>query len=355
MITVVLTNRNRDLQLVKNCFASLDNQTNKDFECIVVDYGSSKNNLSDLKELISKYSKIKFISCQTSGQLWCKSRGINIALKASEASHFFVGDIDMIYHSNFIEILNKLENESDAIYFQVGFLSEEESKKNKAFDDYEINFKSTHEATGMTLYTTKSLKAINGYDEFYNGWGSEDTDVHIRLINAKKQVKFYDENILMLHQWHPKTYRSKDSKAPFHSHLESINQKYLEYTEAAKKVKANTTSHWGYYNQEAYEALKNVDLKFSVSNELSDVKGFLNNVLLNVKEKTILVSIKNHEAYKSIRQIAKKTLGKKVRTFMTMQDINDLILEFIIVNCRNCPYQFEFNSNLQEISLTIKL
>jgi len=355
MVTIVLTNRNRDLQLVKNCFTSLDNQTNDSFEWVVVDYGSTENNLCDLQELVSKYSKIKFISCHTASQLWCKSRAINIVLKKCETSHFFVGDIDMIFHSNFIESLHQLKNKSDATYFQVGFLSETESKKNRAFGDYEISFKSNQEATGMTLYNTKTLKFINGYDEFYNGWGSEDTDVHVRIKNANKKVYFYDSDVFILHQWHPKTYRSKVSTAPFHSNLEKINQKYLAYTESTQKIKSNTKFDWGIYSHEAYKYLNDVNLKFEVSNEFSDIKGFINSVLLCVTGRTVLVTIKTHQDYKAIGQKAKKVLGKKVKSFLPMQEINDLILETIIMNLRNSPYSYIFDKDSQEISLTIKL
>ena len=81
MITVVLTNRNRDLNLVKHCLASLDAQTSKDFKIVLVDYGSRESNLKHLKALVSQYSGIELIPCNTSKELWCKSRAINIVFK----------------------------------------------------------------------------------------------------------------------------------------------------------------------------------------------------------------------------------------------------------------------------------
>jgi hypothetical protein len=355
MITVVLTNRNRDLKLVRRCFASLDVQTNKDFKTVVVDYGSRANHLEDLKALVNEYSDIELISCDTSKQLWCKSRAINIVLKLCETSWFFVGDIDLMYHPECIEKLHHLKDKANAIYFQVGFLSEVESKKNKVYNDYEINFKSTYEATGMTLYNTEVLKSINGYDEFYHGWGSEDTDVHVRLKNVDKSVLYYDETILMLHQWHPKTYRSKNSLEPFHSNLEKINQKYLSYSDKGGKGKANKKFDWGYYDATAYDRLQNIDVAYSVTNELSDFKGFVNNILLGTTNEVVSVSIKNHKEYKTLKHVAKKVLNKKVNTFLDMQDLNDALLEAIITNCRNVPYKYSFDRHSQNILLIIKL
>jgi glycosyltransferase involved in cell wall biosynthesis len=355
MITVVLTNRNRDLKLVKRCLVSLHNQSNKQFKLVVVDYGSSIENLECLEGIIEQFPEIELISCDTSRQLWCKSRALNIVLKTCETSHFFVGDIDMIYHREFIEKLHQIKDKADATYFQVGFLSEKESKNDKNFDDYKISFKSTEEATGMTLYNTEVLKSINSYDEFYHGWGSEDTDVHLRLKNANKQVLFYSDSILMLHQWHPKTYRSKDSTEPFHSYLEKINQKYLYYTKVSKKVKANTNFDWGLHNTNGSKDLKNIDVEYGVTNELADFKGFVSNVLLNTKNQVISVTINTHQEYKSLKQAAKKALDKKVLTFADLQSVNDMLLETLIVNCRNAPYQYNFNRKEQYISLIIKL
>ncbi len=355
MITVVLTNRNRDLKLIKGCLKSLDNQTTKDFYCVIVDYGSSEKNFKSLKILIKDFKHVNLVSCKTSKQLWCKSRAINIALKSCNTPYFFVGDIDMIYHPDFIETLTQYQLKADATYFQVGFLSEEESKKDKPFDAFNIKFKSTHEATGMTLYNTEVLKSINGYDEFYHGWGSEDTDVHVRLKNANKHVFYYEENTLILHQWHPKTYRSKLSLEPFHSQLETINQKYLEFTKKSGNTKANQNLNWGYYNKEDYKRLETIEEAFDLTNELSEVKGLISNLLLNCQGKVVSISIKKHSEYKSIKHVAKKVLDKKVKTFLDMQEVNDLLLESIILNLRNAPYLYNFDSSSENISLIIKL
>ena len=101
--------------------------------------------------------------------------------------------------------------------------------------------------------------------------------------------------------------------------------------------------------------MNDVNLKFEVSNEFSDIKGFINSVLLCVTGRTVLVTIKTHQDYKAIGQKAKKVLGKKVKSFLPMQEINDLILETIIMNLRNSPYSYIFDKDSQEISLTIKL
>jgi len=355
MITIVLTYRNREINIVKKCLESLKTQTNKEFEVVLVNYGSEEKYKKAINNLVKDFSFLGIINCEVQNQLWCKSRAINIALKKSKTPYIFVGDVDMIYHPEFVKTLINLQNEDKVTYFQVGFLSESESKKEKIFFDYNINFKSSEEATGMTLFNSNVLKQINGYDEYYHGWGSEDTDVHVRLQNAGFKVSFFENEILMLHQWHSKTYRNKDSKAPFHLALEKINQKYLSYTKATKKVVANTEFDWGEYNNEDYKLLCSATVEFKITNELSDVKGFIDNVLLSLKNQVVSLKVIEAVGYNSPKHFIKKVLGKKTKTFLSMQQVNNLLLESIITSCRNSPYKYSFNKSKQEIHLTIKL
>lgn len=355
MITIALTYRNRELRILKKCLDSLKNQNNNNFKVVLVDYGSLKVYTEPLNQLVKAYDFLSFISCETQGQLWCKSRAINIALKKCDTPYFFVGDIDMLFHPDFVNHLQELKDGDTVTYFQVGFLSEKESLANKEFEDYNINFRSNAEATGMTLYSTDVLKAVNGYDEFYHGWGSEDTDVHCRLMNAGYTVNFFAEKILMLHQWHKKAYRELNYLTPFHSGLEQINLAYLEFTKKLKKIKANSNFSWGTYNTSGYKALEKVAVVYQITNKKSEVKGFVNNILLSEREKVIKVEISEHEAYRSLKQTIKKLLGKKTIAFLEMEAVNNMLLETIISNLRTNPYSFSFSVKNKHISLTIKL
>ena len=60
----------------------------------------------------------------------------------------------------------------------------------KEYNDYQIKFKTNLEATGITLFPTEILKRMNGFDEFYHGWGAEDTDAHNRLKNLGLEFEF---------------------------------------------------------------------------------------------------------------------------------------------------------------------
>ncbi len=353
MVTIALTYRDRDLSIVKKCLDSLKTQSLSDFKVVLVDYGSQSEYAEALSILVKKYNFIKLIQCPVQGQLWNKSRAINIALKQCETPYFLVGDIDLVFHQDFIKIISKLASEN-LVYFKYSFLSKEESLKNENFDDYNIDFVGGEEITGTTLFPTHTLKEVNGYDEFYHGWGAEDTDIHKRLKAYGLAVNFYDERILVKHQWHPKAYRSKNSSSPFHSNLERINHNYMDVTIINKVVIANTSQNWGIVpNKEDYLKLLlkpdseiNIQpIDFHFSGLLAQLKNFNNQV---VKIKINEVSYKD-----KLFQSLKKSLKKKHFTYLKPEVLNNLLLEEIIKSYRNNPYIYHFNRDEGIINLTI--
>ncbi|CAM4043565.1 glycosyltransferase family 2 protein [Flavobacterium antarcticum] len=353
MITLVLTNRNRDIRIIKNCLDSLADQSNTDFEWFLVDYGSNESHLEELRSLIQNYSQIQFITCPTYGQLWSKCRAINIALKKASYSFFFVGDIDMIFHPNFMKKIISSSDFEKVIYFKVGFINKQESLKETTFGAYDIAFTSDKEATGMTLYPTAALKAINGFDEFYQGWGAEDTDVHIRMQNAGYTCEFYDTEVLVKHQWHPKTYRSNLSKQPYHSSLERINHAYMVQTRKAKITLVNQSMEWGMPTAiKAYEELKNPVATVQYTNSVVTIKALLAQ-FKNFKNQVVKIKIKEEHKKEVFKNTLKRFVRKKHDTFYSMEVVNNLILEEIITNFRNCPYDYSFDRHTNQISVII--
>jgi hypothetical protein len=354
MITLVFTFRNRSLHIVKKCLQSLAMQSNSDFKVVVVNYGSDESHSKQIEALLKDFHFVTYLHCKVLKQLWNKSKAINIVLKECQTPHFFVADIDMIFRYDFIEKLHELKSVEDVIYFQVGFLSESESNFDKSFGDYKIKHLTNFEATGMTLYPTALLKSINGYDEFYHGWGAEDTDVHYRLQNAGNEVKFYDDEILLLHQWHQKSYRTKESSEPFHSRLEQINHQYINKVADSKLVLANTVLEWGAIPNTIDFLQKNVNKK-NITNQEDEVNAFLHGSWDTYKGQCLMLEIKAHVEYKSLKNSLKKVLGKKHFSFFDFQTLNDMILIHLVARYRNCYYEYEWNKKLNSIQLKIVL
>ena len=109
MTTIVLTYRDRDIKIVKHSLDTLQQQSDKVFKVILVNYGSSASYTKSIQELSANYTFVNLVHCQTEGELWCKSRAINIALRLVKTSYVCIGDVDMLYHPNFIAKLKILK------------------------------------------------------------------------------------------------------------------------------------------------------------------------------------------------------------------------------------------------------
>jgi glycosyltransferase involved in cell wall biosynthesis len=351
MITLVLTNRNRDLQIVKNCLESLHNQTKNEFKLFFVDYGSNLDYLVELKDLMLNYDTVNLILCPVNDQLWNKSRAINIALRQSQTSHFLVGDVDLIFAPEFISLAYELMSENEIYYFQYGFLSKEESLVNKKYEEYNVDFQGSMSVRGTTLFPTETLKKINGYDEFYHGWGAEDTDIHFRLENLGYEIKFYDSDILVKHQWHPKQYRSALSKHPFHSGLEAVNHAYMHLGKETKRMIVNNNQSWGKMTDDAmYQRLKSnpATVELVLQNSLTVIVALLAQ-LRNFNQEVLNIRIDEANWSTKFKNGLKKVIYKKAVTYIGLEQINRMILEEIIKNYRNNPYEYTYEKDSKYI------
>ncbi len=54
--------------------------------------------------------------------------------------------------------------------------------------------------------------AINGYDENFIGWGREDSDIAIRLMNNGGKKRFLKQRAIMYHIWHKEASRSLEKE-----------------------------------------------------------------------------------------------------------------------------------------------
>ncbi len=180
-----------------------------------------------------------------------------------------------------------------SVYFKVGFISQEESKKNQPFDNYEISFSSEVGAQGLSLFAIEALKNVRGFGEFLHFWGAE--DLHNRLTQAGYQVEFFEKELLMLHRWHP-TFRSLErdflTKEMQIKAISKLNeQSFLKNRD--KKLVGVNSENWGMaISKEEYDALLNV----RISNVIWNMKEYLHHFLFaelpRLKDENISVKFK---------------------------------------------------------------
>lgn len=357
-ITIVFPFRNRDGLRVKRSLNSLQSQSNKEFRVLFVDYGSKKTIAQEIETIVSQYDFVKYQYLHTQYQPWNKSKALNFALHQTDTSYFFVADIDMIFRFDFVEkaialIHNKTNHN---VYFKVGFLTESETKLEKEFKEYQINFESNAEATGLTLFTTSLLKSYGGFDEFYHFWGAEDTDVHVRLQNAGHVVFFYGSEILMLHQWHP-SYRSLEQNKLTQdlqlSGVVQLNHQHLKQAIQLNRTIIDCFAQNCIMNKYEYQKLQETQDVFVLTNKKNEIDHFLFFTLAQPSSHFVTYRFILDPFFLTKKYKFKRILGKNVPKYYSLKEINDKLLLHIISFYHDLPYIYEISADLKSITFSI--
>ncbi|WP_298880777.1 galactosyltransferase-related protein [uncultured Polaribacter sp.] len=356
MVTLIFPYRNRDLKRINRSLDSLKNQKTQNFKVFFVDYGTKLPLSEEVKKLVTSYDFVTYFYSFEMNKPWNKSKAINIALKKITTPFTFIADIDVIFNLNFTSKLKDFYLNNVVTYFKVAYLSEEESKIIKKFEDYKISHYSNLGDTGLSLFPTEVLKEVNGFDEFYHFWGSEDTDAHVRMQNKGLEVKFFNDSILLLHQWH-KIYRQKKDKLLTTDlrckNIVELNHKHLVYNKCHNITKVNKKLFGEIVTKKEVLLLEKIDLIFNIFNDISYLDYF-KSLIFTIEDRIVLFKFKKNTY--TIKDKIKYLLGKKEKSKdFPMKEINDEILKLLIINFRNHLYSFIVLEDLNEIHLKIKL
>lgn len=348
--------RNRDTRRLMLGLRSLDKQTYRQFSVKVIDYGSDPPTAEALQKITYPFEFCEYVRVEAAGQLWNKSKALNTALKPLTDGTVFIADADLLYAPDFVEKAKKLVQPSAAMYFKVGFLSEKASRTEKQFADYDIKFLSAEGATGLTLFPVKALREVGGFDEFFHFWGAEDTDIHNRLKMAGFEVKFYDKEVLLLHQWHP-IYRSGRegvlTAEPRLSNAVRLNHEHLRYNLRNQIIRPNG-AHWGQMpDPKVVAALQQAPVHTTLTNRKEEIDHFLTVEWPRHKD-LLSVSIVQDPFYNSLKYHLKKMLGKSVPSYYSLKEVNDKLLLLIISRFRDYPYIYRVEVDKKCIYLKMK-
>lgn len=357
MITIIFPYRNREIQRIKISLDSLVSQINTNFKVLFVDYGSTTSNSQKVEELLRNYSFVTYVYSYHEFQPWSRAKAINIGLRLVKTEYIFVADIDMIFRNNFVEKLNELKKPYQSIFFKVGFLNKNESQKMKDFQNYKISHSSQKGAQGLSLFPIEALKKVNGFDEFLHFWGAEDQDIHERLQNLGQEVIFFQEEILLLHQWHP-TYRGKEQRGITKelriSKITQLNQEHFLWNKKNKIVTVNDFEWGKIISKTAFEVLQNPTKNLTLTNRKEIIEHFLFVELPNFKNGILTVTIVEDAFHNSLKYTLKKMFRKKVPHYYTLKEINDLLLLHIISFYRNYNYIYRVSDDLKSIEFKIQ-
>ncbi len=355
-ITIVFAYRNRDVDRIKLSLTSLNNQTNKDFDVEFVDYGSTEEFSFKVHDITSMFSFVTYTYLGHSGLLWNKSKALNYGIRNANSNHILTADVDIIFKEDFIDNLQELKQKNVFSVFKIGYLSKETSKEQAQT----INFnaiKPSHIGTtfGIGLYHKEALIEVGGLDEFFHFYGAEDEDLNARLQSAKYKKKEYDK-LLMYHLWHPRYPQKKDNKLTVYPRLKDIlriNQYHFKNNQRLNKVKVNSND--AYLNKHNLEELQKPDYSIKISNQKAAVIHFLEVELPSYTNSVVKLLVFEEEYFNSKKYKLKKLLGKQTLPYLSLKEINDLVLQHIIFKYRDYNYNFWIDKNLKSVNLVIKL
>lgn len=238
-LSILFAFRNREPIRVKRCLDSLAMQTHTNFEVIFVDTGSELVLAAEIKKLVESYDFASYIYTDTRGLYWNKAEAINIAADQAKAEFLLSTDIDMIYAENFVEAMLEKSGKDRIVNCFHHFLPEnfDDWGNEKKYIDKLRNDGEAHTGAAMLVPASVYLE-IGGYDEYYRLWGTEDSDMHHRLITYGLSATRISNETAMFHQWHRSRFWKNiinQDLAPSHTY-----RKKLYFLKQQKQLKRNT-------------------------------------------------------------------------------------------------------------------
>ena len=213
---------------------SLKEQTVLPHELLIADDGSNE----ETTNLIEKYkgefaTKVKHIWQEDNG--FRKSAVLNKAIAATDAAYIIQIDGDCILHSHFIKdhlagakkdcylfgSRVNIKPEAVATVLKGGkckfsIFSSDIKNKSRNFrvrifrDMYKGQDKFSSKTRGCNIsYWRKDFIDVNGYDETMEGWGREDSEFVLRMLNNGVKGKRLRYGGIVYHIYHPGTSKSR--------------------------------------------------------------------------------------------------------------------------------------------------
>ena len=212
-IAVVLASYNRSGMRLENALLTLRNQTlpSSQVDITICDWGSDAENVSRLREMCARH-RVRLILVPPTLQSFNKSKAVNIAIRhtPNDAEFVLQTDVDMIFQSNYIEMIIRAGIQfypslvlCSALEIQQG--NAQVAEKMNPMKDYSAirALSRLRGGVGMCICAPRQwFFHIQGYDERYTLWGHEDDDILKRAkLDGLHQVGIADRTSL-IHQWH---------------------------------------------------------------------------------------------------------------------------------------------------------
>lgn len=245
------------------CLMSVKNQKVLPQEVIIADDGS----VNSTQELVASFKKNFPVTLK---HIWHSDEGFrlaairNKAIAASETDYIIQIDGDLILHPNFIEdhlqlrkpnffvtgsrvLLSKKSTAGLISYQSIDLKKYGNGKtnlvngirnkfiRNILAQRYKTQGRHKYYVKGCNMaFWKKDLITVNGYNEAFTGWGREDSEIAIRLINAGIKKQFIKMAAICYHLHHNIAPRNLERRNILLMH-EAIENKIIKASDGLSK------------------------------------------------------------------------------------------------------------------------
>jgi len=227
LVSIIIPVFNRP-DLIVETLTSIQNQSYANFECLLVDDGSTDNSMAVIKDFIRQDERFQLHSRPVNklkGANSCRNHGFEIS--KGEYINWF--DSDDIMHPDFIASKMAVFEDADAViskvcYFKdtiqniTGYENRTKSSDN-LFEDFVTLKISWHTPDPLWRKSFLTGKKIFR-EELKKG---QDRDFHIRLLMEDPKIIFVDEYLTYYRQ-HENTISNTFSVETIQSHFDALNQ-----------------------------------------------------------------------------------------------------------------------------------
>ena len=195
MISVIVTVYNKE-PYIRRCIESIENNTYKDIELIIVEDCSTDNSMTIIQELMSEYNNIKLIKNETN-QGAGYSR--NVGIKAAKGEWISLIDADDWIDSNYYQTyIDRVDDGVDMIFSECNIIVNESvnyknySRYNKVYNDSEYCIKNFSELMFQFLNISLIKRHLFNNIEYCKSRFIEDTPTAYLLLYYSKKIQTID-------------------------------------------------------------------------------------------------------------------------------------------------------------------
>jgi len=358
-ISIIYAFRDRDAERIRLSMESLRNQNIQNFEVLFIDYGSHPKISGEIERTLADFEFCRYFYLHTSQMLWNKSRALNFGIKNARCSSLFIADVDLIFSPEATEFLESHILLRTFKLFTMGYLSKQESLEVLEKNNFkELEYERTGNINGMILAPSQAFYEISGYDEFYHFYGSEDVDLYARMRNAGYKEEM-TQGVYFYHNWHASYQKSQQkglTQTPRIANAMRINEQHYFYNSENNVLTPHYQQQWGEeVEKQKVNKLLTPEVVLQIDNKLAGIEHFIYEGIKAFKNKTIEVRIEEADYYDSLKHKTKKLLGKQTQSYISLKEINDMLLKRIVFEYRNYNYSYKISSDLKTIIFKIEL